>query len=133
VDYAELSTIESFEDRLTYLTISKKVGEETFGFERFLNQTFYKSREWQDARRSAIARDYGNDLGVDGHPIFGNIIVHHINPLSPIDVNDRSLNLIDLNNLISCSLDTHNAIHYGGRVAKIHQNVTRTPGDQILW
>lgn len=131
--YNELRYLETLEERFEYLSLNGAVGQSTFGFERYLNQAFYTSREWKTARRDAIARDGGYDLGVEGFEITDRIIVHHINPLTEQDLHEVSYKLFDLNNLISASHRTHNAIHYGDRSLLPKLHVDRRPGDTDLW
>lgn len=111
--YGELMTLSTFEERFRYLQRHQKVGEESFGFDRYLNQNFYKSREWQNIRNYVIARDKGYDLGCEDRPIKGRIYVHHIIPLKKEDIELSTDILLDPNNLICVSHETHNAIHYG--------------------
>lgn len=110
-----------------------EVGEVTFGFDRWLNQQFYDSREWKDARQRVIARDMGCDLGVEGYEISHNLIIHHINPLTPDDILSGSELLIDPDNLITTTQRTHNAIHFGDRSLLPDPFVERKPGDTRLW
>lgn len=111
--YSELSKLSSFKERYEYLRLGGSVGKETFGFERYLNQTFYKSAEWQSIRREVIIRDNGYDLGLEGYDIHGPIIIHHMNPINSIDIIRQSEMLLNPEYLISTVLLTHNAIHYG--------------------
>ena len=112
--YSELSKLVDFEQRLAYLKLDGVVAHSTFGGHRYLNQTLYQSDEWKRVRRQVILRDNGFDLGVDGWPIKGQILVHHIEPIRIEDLLDRNPIVFDQDNLITVSLDTHNAIHYGG-------------------
>ena len=111
--YNELIQFETFEDRFEYLKMQGDVGQETFGFDRYLNQKFYKSEEWKKVRNDVIVRDKGNDLGIKDREIKENIIVHHINPITPDDIKNKEPWILDPENLICVSLDTHNALHYG--------------------
>lgn len=133
--YSELVTIQNYEDRFRYLRLSGKVGETTFGLERYLNQIFYKCPEWLEARDRAIIRDEGCDMAFPGYEIHGRIIiVHHINSITIEDIQRRSPKLFDLENLITVSHKTHNAIHYGDESFLIGQTlVTRTPSDTCPW
>lgn len=131
--YSELSQLETFNDRFDYLKLYGQVGYATFGLERYLNQRFYTSVEWKHARRLVIARDFGNDLGVDGIGIRGKILVHHMNPITPDDINDRQMDILNPEYLISVSLDTHNEIHFGRRSQESRDWTPRTPGDTKLW
>lgn len=123
----------SFEERFNYLKLKGSVGHDTFGFDRYLNQKFYKSREWKDLRNHIILRDNGCDLGIEGYDIFGRILIHHINPLTPDDIRHSSDGLLDPDNLICVSHDTHNAIHFGDETLLRKDPVVRSPGDTRLW
>lgn len=132
--YEELMSIDSFDDRFRYLQMHQKVGEETFGFDRYLNQSFYKSREWQSIRSFVISRDNGYDMGCSDHPITGRIYVHHIIPLTKEDIELSTDRLLDPNNLISVSMDTHNAIHYGDeKILHKYDMADRSPNDTSPW
>lgn len=112
--YTELITLNTWEERFEYLKLSGVVGEDTFGFDRYLNQRFYKSREWREIRNKIIARDLGCDLGIPGCEImYDKILIHHMNPIVPSDIVDATEYLLNPNYLITVSIDTHNAIHYG--------------------
>lgn len=111
--YAEMLKLKTFDERLKYLMLDGAVGEEVFGFERYLNQQFYRSLSWKTARREAIIRDNGCDLAIDDRPIFGKIYVHHINPITKDDLTSESPLLTDLDNLVTVSFNTHQAITYG--------------------
>lgn len=111
--YSELSTLSTFKERYEYLRLDGTVGEDTFGFDRYVNQIFYKSVEWQSIRREIIIRDNGCDLGLDGYEIRGRILIHHMNPIRLEDIIKRSDLLLNPEYLISTVLTTHNAIHYG--------------------
>ncbi len=112
--YSELCTLKTWEERFEYLKLSGIVGEDTFGFDRYLNQRFYRSKEWKDLRNKIIARDMGCDLGMPGYDIlYDKVIVHHMNPIVPKDIVDATEYLLNPNFLITVSIDTHNAIHYG--------------------
>lgn len=114
--YSELITIPTFEERLEYLRISGNPFSPTFGSRRALNQYLYQhSIDWKRMRREVIIRDHGCDLGVDGYDIFGSILVHHINPITEEDIRFRRSCVLDPENLISTSFDTHQDIHYGQR------------------
>lgn len=130
--YDELSKLSTFKERFEYLKIPGAVGIETFGFDRYLNQTLYKSPEWKRVRREVIIRDNGCDLGCDDREIGGRIIVHHMNPLTEKDILNRNPAVFDPNNLVCVSIDTHNAIHYNGRV---EEDICpkRQKGDTKLW
>jgi len=131
--YSELRQFRTFEERFKYLELKGIVGQSTFGFDRWLNQQFYKSREWRDARSFVIARDNGCDLGVPGHEIFADLIVHHMNPLSEEDIVHGEYDIVNPEFLITTSLRTHNAIHYGDERLLPRGPITRQPGDTKLW
>ena len=134
LSYDELVAIDSFRDRFLYLQQNAVVAESTFGFERYLNQQFYKSAEWKHVRDQVIVRDGGCDLGCPDHPIQGPIYIHHINPITPEDITTNSEKLLDLNNLICVSRDTHNAIHYGmDDIVDKYEFTERTPNDTCPW
>ena len=111
--YSDLLSYSTFEDRFNYLKLNSNVGDDTFGFDRYLNQQFYKSREWKSVRDYVITRDNGCDLGIPGMEIQGPIYIHHINPINIEDIEHSSDKLLDPENLICVSFETHNAIHYG--------------------
>ena len=133
--YSQLIQLDSFEERFEYLALHGRVGSETFGFDRYLNQKFYASKEWKDFRRDVIVRDNGCDLGVDDglHDILHRPIIHHINPISPKDLRENNIDIIlDMNNVILCSHATHEAIHYGDR-SLLYSLTERKPNDTIPW
>lgn len=130
--YKELMTLPTFEERLSYLKLDGVIGEDTFGFNRYLNQALYKSREWRKTRNSVLIRDGGCDLGVTGHDIYTRPIIHHINPITEEDIINRNPCLFDLDNLVLVSIDTHNAIHYGADISE-PKCINRTSGDTKLW
>lgn len=131
--YSELVAIPTFEERFDYLALHGQVGAATFAYERYLNQRFYTSREWRNLRHEIIARDLGCDLGVDGFEIHKNIIIHHIIPMRPEDFEEGNPLMLDPDNLITTTHDTHNAIHYGDRSLLRLPVVERRPGDTQLW
>ena len=131
--YNELVQYHSYEDRFRYLKLNGVVANETFGFDRYLNQRFYKSAEWRRVRDQVIIRDNGCDLGIPGREIFGTIIVHHMNPISIEDIEKNPEILFDPNYLICVSHDTHNAIHYGTEIPKSSEPIIRTPNDTCPW
>jgi len=131
--YRELSRIETFDDRYKYLRLFGKVGEDVFGFDRYLNQAFYTSRDWRSVRSEAIIRDNGCDLGIPDREIGGTIFVHHIEPITLAMFEDEDPLLYDLDNLICVSGPTHRAIHYGDESLLIKDYVPRRPGDTKLW
>lgn len=130
--YSDLLQLTTFEDRFEYLRLVGKVGFPTFGHERWMNQHFYTSSEWRHIRNEVIARDNGFDLGVVGHPISGKIIVHHMCPLDPEKLEHSDETILSPEYLISCSIMTHNAIHFGD-AAPDHKPIERRPGDTLLW
>lgn len=131
--YSELITIPTFIGRYEYLRLGGKVGEETFGFDRYLNQVFYKSKEWLHIRDHVIARDMGRDLGVAGHEIYGRILIHHMNPITKEDILDRSELLLNPEYLICTVKNTHDAIHYGDTRLLITEPIVRTRNDTCPW
>jgi len=131
--YSELERFSSFEERYAYLRLGGSVGRDTFGFDRYLNQDFYRSRLWRTARTHVIARDYGRDLGVEGYEIHDRIYVHHMNPMRVEDITHSNVDILDPEFLISVTLRTHNAIHYGDESSLPRQHVDRQPGDTQLW
>lgn len=131
--YSELIKIPTFTERFEYLRLDGIVGEETFGFDRYLNQVFYKSREWLEARDYVIVRDFGCDLGIEGREIFGRILVHHMNPIRKEDIISRSKFLLNPEYLICVSKNTHDAIHYGDIGLLISEPIERTKNDMCPW
>lgn len=131
--YSELSKLETFKERYRYLQLNSIVGEETFGFDRFLNQQFYRSREWKAIRDMVIVRDNGCDLGVEGHEIYGKIYIHHMNPISKLDVRTQSDFLLNPEYLICTTHTTHNAIHYSDEKLLLTGPIVRTPNDTCPW
>lgn len=132
--YSELITIPSFEERFRYLKLDGKVGEDTFGFDRYLNQAFYqRDKEWRSIRDFVIIRDNGCDLGIDGREIFGKVIIHHINPITKDDILLRTKRLLDPENLISTIDSTHKAIHYGDENLLMKNPIERRKNDTCPW
>lgn len=131
--FSELSQISSFEDRYDYLALRGVVGDTTFGFDRWINQQFYRSAQWRRTRRNVIARDLGCDLAVEGHEIHDRIIIHHMNPMRAQDIVHASEDILDPEFLISTTHQTHNAIHYGDRSLLRQEWTPRTPNDSIPW
>ena len=131
--YSELVKLPTFSERYNYLRLVGQVGSTTFGFDRYLNQSFYTSRDWRQVRHAVIARDSGCDLGLEGYEIFDRVYVHHMNPLTKKQVLAADENMFDLEYLISCTLNTHNAIHYGDESLLVMPLVERRPGDIKLW
>lgn len=132
--YGELIKIEKFIDRYAYLKLGGSVGIETFGFDRWLNQIFYKSPEWRHLRDDVIIRDNGCDLGIEDRPISGRIYVHHMNPINPDDIKLRKDIILNPDYLICCSHNTHEAIHYSDEKLLLPDKfIERKPGDTIPW
>lgn len=131
--YSELITIPTFEERFRYLKLDGRVGEETFGFDRYLNQIFYKSNEWLRVRDLVIVRDNGCDLGIEGREIYGRILIHHMNPITIDDIAKRSKYLLDPEYLITTVKNTHDAIHYGDDSLLIKLPIERTRNDTCPW
>lgn len=131
--YSELITLPTFKERFEYLRLDGRVGEETFGFDRYLNQIFYQSKEWRPIRDYVITRDNGCDLGMVGHEIYEGIQIHHMNPITKSDILNRSEFLLNPEYLI-CTLDsTHKAIHYGDDGLLIVAPIERTLNDTCPW
>ena len=131
--YSDLSKLTTFEDRYNYLRLNGFVGQETFGFDRYLNQVFYKSAKWRSVRDFVIVRDNGCDLGIEGREIYGKIIIHHMNPITIKDIEQESAFLLDPEFLISTVHETHNAIHYGDENLLIQAPIERKPNDTCPW
>lgn len=132
--YSELSKLSTFEERYEYLKLNGVVGEDTFGFDRYLNQKFYqRDPEWKRVRDYVIIRDNGCDLGIEGREVPDSIIVHHMNPLNADDLLNRTEFLLNPEYLISTSKRTHNAIHYGDENLLIKGPVERTKNDTCPW
>ena len=131
--YRNLILLPTILDRFEYLRIKANVGDPTFGFDRFINQDFYQSREWRQVRMKVIARDEGCDLGMPDYPIGGKVIIHHINPITAEDIENASDLLFDLDDLICVSESTHNAIHFGDETLLPAEPIIRRPGDTCPW
>lgn len=131
--YSEISLLKTFEERFRYLQLNGVVGEETFGFDRFINQAFYRSQEWKSIRDFVIIRDSGCDLGIDGHDIYSKVFIHHMNPILPRDIETKSDLLLNPEYLITTTLDTHNAIHYGDESLLVTAPVERSRNDTCPW
>lgn len=131
--YRNLILLPTILDRFEYLRIKANIGDPTFGFDRFINQDFYQSREWRQVRMKVIARDEGCDLGVPEYPIGGKVIIHHINPITAEDIENASDLLFDMDNLICVSESTHNAIHFGDETLLPAEPIIRMPGDTCPW
>jgi hypothetical protein len=131
--YSELRRLQTFEERFRYLQLSGDVGEVTFGFDRYLNQRFYKSQEWKAVRDRVIIRDNACDLGANGYDIHGKILIHHMNPISPQDIEHPGKELLDPEYLIATTHNTHNAIHYGDEGLLVKAPVERFKNDTCPW
>ena len=131
--YTDLVLLPTFEERYRYLRLNGQVGEDTFGFDRYLNQVFYRSQKWKSIRDQVIIRDNGCDLGIDGREIHGRIYIHHMNPITLKDIEKESAFLLDPEYLISVTHDTHNAIHYGDENLLIKPPVARSRNDTCPW
>ena len=131
--YSELSKLKTFEERFRYLQETSKIGEETFGFDRYANQQFYRSKKWRDVRDKVIIRDGACDLGIEGREIPKNAIIHHLNPITMEQIINRDPIIFDPDNLITVSHRTHNAIHYGNEDQLLKGPVERKQGDTCPW
>ena len=132
--YSELITLPTFEERFEYLRLDGDVGEETFGFDRYINQSFYRCGEWKRVRDAVIVRDNGCDLGIPDRQLFDHIIIHHMNPVRREDLVNKRDVLMDPEYLICVSKQTHNAIHYGDDSQLIKTNlIDRAPNDTCPW
>ena len=131
--YSELITLPTFEERFRYLKLGGKVGEDTFGFDRYLNQVFYRSAKWKEIRDYVIIRDNGCDLGIEGHEIYKRILVHHMNPITKDDILQRSKFLLDPEYLITTFKRTHDAIHYGNNSIIFEAPIERRKNDTCPW
>ena len=131
--YSELILLPTFEERFEYLKLDGRVGEDTFGFDRYLNQVFYRSHEWKKIRDHVIIRDNACDLGIEGLDIYGKVLIHHMNPITVKDIESRSKILLDPEYLICTVHNTHNAIHYGDENLLIKTPIERTKNDTCPW
>lgn len=132
--YDDISKLKTFKERFEYLRLSDGcVGGDTFGYDRYLNQQFYKTAEWRHLRDELILRDEGCDLGIDGYQIYGRIIIHHMNPITKDDILHQTDYLMNPNFLICTTHNTHNAIHYGDENLLITEPIERTRNDTCLW
>lgn len=131
--YSELITLSTFKERFNYLKLDGLVGESTFGFDRYLNQMFYRSQRWKEIRDFVIIRDNGCDLGVEGYEIHSRIIIHHMNPITIEDIRKESEFLLDPEFLICTIHNTHNAIHYGDENLLIKAPIERSKNDTCPW
>lgn len=136
--YTELSKLQTFEERFAYLELDGKIGESTFGFDRYLNQNFYRSKEWKELRNEIILRDDGCDLGLcdsifDDYSIEGPIYIHHMNPILPKDLIEMNEYVMNPEFLVCCSFNTHQAIHYGASALIQRAPIERLPNDTCPW
>jgi hypothetical protein len=131
--YSELRRLETFEERYEYLRLRGVVGESTFGFDRAFNQGFYHSREWKKIRSFVITRDNGCDLGVLGYEIYSGLLIHHMNPITIDDIRHGREFIFNSEYLITTTLQTHNAIHYGDENLLPRGPIKRERGDTTLW
>lgn len=131
--FSELRRLDTLEDRFDYLALRGGVGQATFGFDRYLNQQFYRSREWRHLRYFVIDRDGGCDLGVPGYEIHSRLMIHHMNPISIDEIQRGDPSVMDPEFLITTTHQTHNAIHYGDRSQLPRPPAERRPGDTKLW
>ena len=131
--YSELILLPTFEERYKYLQLNGVIGDETFGFDRHINQMFYRSQEWKQVRDYVIVRDNGCDLGIEGHEIRGKILIHHMNPIGIKDIQQVNKFLLDPEYLITTMLSTHNAIHYGDESLLVKDPIERSKNDTCPW
>jgi len=131
--YSELERIDSFEDRFNYLKLGGGVGHSTFGYDRYINQRFYASREWNDVRSYVLYRDNGCDLGIEGREIHVSPLIHHMNTMTPEDIMHGEEWILDPEYLITTTKETHNLIHYGGDLQSPPVAIDRIRGDTKLW
>jgi len=131
--YSELRRIQGFTDRYRYLALNGQVGEATFGWDRWINQDFYRSVQWRRIRKHVIARDLGCDLGIEGMEIFDRVYIHHMNPMGVRDITEANESNLDPEFLITTTHRTHNAIHYGDEQLLPRPFVERRPGDTKSW
>lgn len=131
--YSELRKLTTLQERYEYLRLGSGIGDTTFGHERYLNQRFYRSREWRQIRDHVIVRDEGNDLGIFGQEIHDRIHIHHMNPITPRDILESNGSILDPEFLITTTALTHNAIHFGDIELLPQEPIERQPGDTRLW
>ena len=131
--YSELITLPTFKERFNYLRLDGRVGLETFGHDRYLNQILYNSPEWRNLRTRIVTRDCGRDLACEGYDIYGQVLVHHINPITVKDILDRNPMVFDPENLITTVHNTHNAIHYGDESLLTTEPIIRYKDDTCPW
>ena len=131
--YSELILLPTFEERFKYLQLNGRVGDDTFGFDRYINQNFYKSADWKRIRDQIIIRDNGCDLALEGYEIYERILIHHMNPITVKDVELSTEYLMNPEYLICVTHNTHNAIHYGDEKLLMKGPVVRTKNDTCPW
>lgn len=131
--YSELITYPTYEERFKYLQLNGQVGRDTFGFDRYINQKFYRSAQWKRIRNEVIIRDNGCDLGMEGYEIHGRILIHHMNPITIADIESMSEYLLNPEYLITTIHTTHNAIHYGDESLLCTGPIERQPNDTCPW
>ena len=131
--YRELRRLVTLQDRFSYLKLDGYPGDKTFGFDRWINQAFYRSAEWRHIRQHVIARDLGCDLGIEGFEIHSGLYIHHMNPMTLADIRDGDDSILDPEFLITTTLSTHNAIHYGDERQLPQIHIPRRAGDTQLW
>jgi hypothetical protein len=131
--YSELSRFDTFEDRFNYLKLHGGVGRSTFGFDRYINQRFYTSRQWKEVKNFVVVRDNGCDLGIIGYEIEISPLIHHMNPMNVDDILSNEPWILDPEFLILTTTNTHNAIHFGVENAYPRVVTQRTPNDTQLW
>ena len=131
--YSELKRFDSLVDRFNYLALNGRVGETTFGFDRYMNQMFYTSREWRSMRHKIILRDNGCDLGIEGYEIHKGLYIHHLNPMTVDQIRNGDPGILDPEFLITASFSSHQAIHYGDARLLPRVLIERLPGDTRLW
>ena len=133
-NYTELMQLQTFEERFEYLRLDGEVGEETFGFDRYINQSFYRCGEWKRVRDQVIVRDNGCDLGIPDRQLYDHIVIHHMNPVTREDLINKKDTLMDPEYLICVSIPTHNAIHYGDESQLVPSSlIERKPNDTCPW
>jgi hypothetical protein len=131
--YSQLNRFETLKERFEYLKLHGRVGQTTFGFDRYMNQQFYTSREWRQVRQKVIVRDNGCDLGIDGYEIHNGLYIHHMNPMTVEDISSGDPTILDPEYLITVTHKTHNAVHYGDASLLARNVVQRKAGDTKLW
>lgn len=131
--YSDLIKINDYLQRFQYLKLGGAVGAETFGFERYLNQQFYRTEAWKKVRDFVIIRDSGCDMAFPGREIHSKILIHHINPITPKDIVERQDWILDPEYLVCVSKQTHDAIHYGDESLLILDPIVRRKNDTCPW